>query len=91
MLARICLPFCLPDLFAKLFCPYFCPALFPAFSGQNTFHNRGPLKQSNDPELEKKECVHWRVLLIRRSKIKGSNLLFPEVYFSRGVPSPKKG
>ena len=45
MFARICLP-----LFAL---PIFFPALFPAFSGQHTFHNRGPLKQSQDPELRK--------------------------------------
>ena len=57
---------CLPGFgcpfFARLVCQVFCiffPALFPA----KNFHNREPLKQSNDSELE--TTPHQRALLIK--------------------------
>ena len=48
MFARICL-----TLFVRLVCQVFCPDFPIVVSGKTTFHNREPLKQSNDSELEK--------------------------------------
>ena len=50
MFARIRLPIILPDLFAKCFAHIFSSVV----SGKKHFHDKGPLKQSQDTELAKK-------------------------------------
>ena len=84
MFARICLPFFARHV-CQVFVAHFCSALFPAFSGQKTFHNIGPLKQSQDPELREKLYKNSGPYYYRRCNITdrfrvGTN--YPNVKFN---------